>query len=38
MIYPVSLVAIAIGFVVSFIFAPHSKHISPEHIELTHQL
>lgn len=38
MIYPVSLVAIAIGFVVSFIFAPRSKHISPEHIELTHQL
>jgi len=38
MIYPVALVAIAIGFVISFIFAPHSKHIPPEHIELTHQL
>ena len=38
MIYPVSLIAIAIGFVVSFIFTPHSKHIPPDHIELTHQL
>jgi len=38
MIYPVSLIAIAIGFVVSFIFTPHSKHVHPEHIELTHQL
>lgn len=38
MIYPISLVAIVIGFFVSFIFTPHSKHIQPEHIELTHQL
>jgi len=38
MIYPVSLIAIAIGFVVSFIFTPHAKHVQPEHIEFTHQL
>ena len=38
MIYPVALIAIAIGFVVSIIFTPHSKHIPPDHIELTHQL
>jgi len=38
MIYPIALVAIAIGFVISFIFTPRSKHIPPDHIELTHQL
>ena len=38
MIYPVALIAIAFGFVVSFIFTPHTKHVHPEHIELTHQL
>ncbi len=38
MIYPIALVAIAIGFVVSFIFTPHAKHTPPDHIELTHQL
>jgi len=38
MIYPVALIAIAIGFVVSMIFTPHSKHTPPDHIELTHQL
>ena len=38
MIYPVALIAIAFGFVVSFIFTPHTKHLHPEHIELTHQL
>jgi len=38
MIYPMALLAIAIGFIVSFIFTPHSKHTSPDHIELTHQL
>ena len=38
MIYPVALVAIAIGFVVSFIFTPHAKHTPPDQIELTHQL
>jgi len=37
-IYPVALIAIAIGFVVSIIFTPHSKHTPPDHIELTHQL
>ena len=36
MIYPIALVAIAIGFVISFIFTPHSKHIEPDHIEITH--
>jgi len=35
-VYPVALVAIAIGFIISFIFTPHSKHISPEHIDITH--
>jgi MFS family permease len=38
MIYPIALAAIAVGFVISFIFTPHSKHIPPDHIELTHQL
>jgi MFS family permease len=38
MIYPVALVAIAIGFVISILFTPHSKHTPPDHIELTHQL
>jgi MFS family permease len=36
MLYPVGLIAIAIGFIISFIFTPHSKHVHPEHIELTH--
>jgi hypothetical protein len=36
MVYPVSLVAIAIGFIISFIFTPHSKHVHPEHVEITH--
>lgn len=36
MIYPIALVAIAIGFIISLIFTPHAKHIPPEHIELTH--
>ena len=38
LIYPVALIAIAIGFVISLIFTPHSKHTPPDHIELTHQL
>ncbi|MEP7133760.1 MAG: MFS transporter [Chloroflexota bacterium] len=32
-IYPIALIAIAVGFVVSFIFAPHSKHVHSEHVE-----
>jgi len=34
LIYPVALVAIVIGFVVSLIFTPHSKHVQPEHVEV----
>jgi hypothetical protein len=36
MIYPVALIAIGIGFIISFIFTPHSKHLEPEHLEITH--
>lgn len=36
LIYPVALVAIAIGFVISLLFTPHSKHLTPEHLEITH--
>ena len=36
MIYPMALIAIAFGFVISLVFTPHSKHLSPEHIEITH--
>lgn len=36
MLYPVGLIAIAVGFIISVIFTPHSKHVHPEHIELTH--
>ncbi len=35
--YPVGLVAIVIGFIISAIFTPHSKHVHPEHIDLPHQ-
>jgi MFS family permease len=38
MIYPAALIAIAVGFVISFLFTPHSKPTPPDHIELTHQL
>ena len=34
MIYPVALVAIVIGFVISAVFTPHSKHVHPEHVEI----
>ena len=36
MIYPTALIAIAFGFIVSLFFTPHSKHLEPEHIEITH--
>jgi hypothetical protein len=38
LIYPAALIAIAVGFVISFLFTPHSKPTPPDHIELTHQL
>jgi MFS family permease len=37
LIYPVALAAISIGFIISSIFAPHTKHVHAEHIEITHQ-
>jgi MFS family permease len=36
MVYPVALVAIVIGFIISIFFTPHSKHVHPEHVEITH--
>ncbi len=36
-VYPIGLVAIAIGFIISLIFVPRSKRLPPEHIELTHE-
>jgi len=36
MIYPIALVAIAIGFIISLFFIPHSKHLTPDHVEITH--
>jgi MFS family permease len=38
MLYPIALIAIAVGFVISIIFTPHSKHMPPDHIELAHQI
>lgn len=35
--YPIGLIAIAIGFVISLIFIPRSRRLPPEHIELTHE-
>lgn len=35
--YPIGLIAIAIGFIISLIFIPRSKRLPPEHIELTHE-
>ena len=37
MIYPIGLVAIAIGFIISVSFVPRSNHLEPEHIELTRE-
>jgi MFS family permease len=36
MVYPVGLIATVIGFIISLIFIPHSKHLEPEHLEITH--
>jgi hypothetical protein len=36
MVYPVGLIAIATGFIISLIFTPRSKHLEPEHLEITH--
>ena len=36
-IYPIGLVLIAVGLVVSLVFVPRSKRLPPEHIELTHE-
>jgi MFS family permease len=33
-VYPIALVAIVIGFVISAVFTPRSKHIHPEHVEI----
>jgi len=35
--YPIGLIAIAIGLIISLIFVPRSKRLLPEHIELTHE-
>jgi len=34
MIYPIALIAIVIGFIISAIFTPHSKHVHSEHVEI----
>ena len=34
MIYPISLIAIVFGFIVSAIFTPHVKHVESEHVEI----
>ena len=36
MMYPVGLIATLIGFMISLIFIPRSKHLEPEHVEITH--
>lgn len=36
LVYPIALVAMTLAFLISFIFTPHAKHVSPEHIEITH--
>ena len=36
-VYPIGLVLIAVGLIVSLIFVPRSKRHPPEHIELTHE-
>jgi len=33
-IYPISLAAIVVGFIVSAIFTPQSEHVQPEHVEI----
>jgi len=33
-IYPISLAAIVVGFIVSAIFTPQTKHVQPEHVEI----
>jgi len=33
-IYPISLAAIVVGFIVSAVFTPQSKHVQPEHVEI----
>jgi len=33
-IYPISLAAIVVGFIVSAIFTPQSKHVQSEHVEI----
>ena len=37
LVYPIGLVAIAIGLIISLVFVPRSKRLPPEHIELTHE-
>jgi len=34
MIYPIALIAIVVGFIVSAIFTPHAKHVQSEHVEI----
>jgi MFS family permease len=36
-LYPIGMIVITIGLVISLVFAPRSKHIQPEHVELTHE-
>jgi MFS family permease len=36
-VYPIGLVGIGIGLLISLVFVPRAKRIQPEHIELTHE-
>lgn len=36
LVYPIALAAMAVALLTSFIFTPHSKHLEPEHLEITH--
>jgi MFS family permease len=38
LMYPVGLVLIGIGFLLSLIFIPHSKKLPPDHVEFAHDL
>ena len=37
-VYPIGLVMMGIGLVISLVFVPRARRIQPEHIELTHEL
>ena len=37
LVYPIGLILITIGLIISLVFVPRSKRLPPEHIELTHE-